>query len=384
MSERSIISLVSNAQVVLNQTHSFSAGPLSNNAVESGNTDMYVYVRYGGGFTAAELINSFMAGTYIHMGNLVVINSRFLGWSIGEDSTRNRRWHGPGITWYDVLTNKITVDRSSVGNALYLVLNLVSGRAANRGSNLKNFVDVEKMVGPKPSDVDYSKSNQQQKSKNFQQQQPLPQNMGNNNQQILMNNTNQGMMNNDFSQPAQRKSTGGNSMWNQMIPQQSFMMNQQHINSPQQPNMMNDQQFQQQMNLQQQVQMINQMNPQQQQQMNPQQQIKMINQLNSQQQQQQMYGQMNPQQQTQMMNQMNIEQHNQMYGQMNQQQQLQMMNQMYPQQRQHLMNQLSSQVNMNQMNPQQQQMMMGNNTQQMMGQNNNNNQNYQQQYYGQR
>jgi hypothetical protein len=44
--------------------------------------------------------------------------------SVQEDVDRHKRWHGNDSTWFDVLTNKISVDRSSVGNALYLILGL--------------------------------------------------------------------------------------------------------------------------------------------------------------------------------------------------------------------------------------------------------------------
>ncbi|KAJ3381067.1 hypothetical protein HDU92_005597 [Lobulomyces angularis] len=134
MSEQSIIALVKNSKVILNQTHSFLPGPLTQFS-QIDPADMLVYVRYNGNFTAPELIMSGMSG-----------------WEIGEDSNRHKKWHGSGVTWFDVLTNKITVDRSSVGNALYLVLNLVAGRAPNKGTK-KNFVSADKFVGPKPSDV---------------------------------------------------------------------------------------------------------------------------------------------------------------------------------------------------------------------------------------
>jgi hypothetical protein len=51
-------------------------------------------VRYNGQFTPPELITAGMSG-----------------WQIGEDKARHNRWHGNvgGVTWFDVLTNKITV-----------------------------------------------------------------------------------------------------------------------------------------------------------------------------------------------------------------------------------------------------------------------------------
>jgi len=129
MSERSIIGLIKNERVILNQTHSFLPGPLSNENAQIEMTDMYVYVRFNAGMS---------------------------GWQIGEDSVRHGRWHGRGgITWFDVLTNKISVDRSSVGNGLYLVLNLLAGRSKHKIA-VKNFVETSKMVGPRPSDVQES------------------------------------------------------------------------------------------------------------------------------------------------------------------------------------------------------------------------------------
>lgn len=92
MSERSIISLVSNASVILNQTHSFLPGPLTPNYQLDPSIDMYLYVRYNNGFTPADLIHGFMSG-----------------WAIGEDKERHRRWHGDGVSWYDVLTNKVNM-----------------------------------------------------------------------------------------------------------------------------------------------------------------------------------------------------------------------------------------------------------------------------------
>ena len=56
-------------------------------------TDMYIYVRYNAQFTPPELITAGMSG-----------------WQIGEDKAIHNTWHGNvGVTWFDVLTNKITV-----------------------------------------------------------------------------------------------------------------------------------------------------------------------------------------------------------------------------------------------------------------------------------
>ncbi|KAJ3073414.1 hypothetical protein HK102_006009, partial [Quaeritorhiza haematococci] len=98
-SERSILSLVAGSPLILGQTHRFLPGPLQNLPFDP-SVDVYVYVRFNNGFTPQELIMSNMTG-----------------WGVAEDSLRHRRWHGGNVTWYDVLTNKISVDRSSIGNA---------------------------------------------------------------------------------------------------------------------------------------------------------------------------------------------------------------------------------------------------------------------------
>ena len=51
-------------------------------------------------------------------------------------------------TWFDVLTNKISVDRSSVGNALYLVLNLASNGGNATG---KNYASIEEWAKSRPT-----------------------------------------------------------------------------------------------------------------------------------------------------------------------------------------------------------------------------------------
>lgn len=113
-------------------THSkrFAPGPLGSLPSNALPVDVYVYVRFNGGFTPPELIHSHMSG-----------------WTVQEDSARHGRWHGDSVTWLDVLTNKISVDRSSVGNALYLVLNLAAGSATESArSGKKNFADLERLA----------------------------------------------------------------------------------------------------------------------------------------------------------------------------------------------------------------------------------------------
>ena len=134
MTELSIYSLVTRANVALNQTHKFEPGPF-NLPKGQDQTDIYVYVRFNGGFTPSELI---------------AIN--MVGWIVKEDTVRHAKWHGESVTWFDVLTNKISVDRSSVGNALYVVLNLAAGSAQEAINGLrKNFANVESWVNIAPS-----------------------------------------------------------------------------------------------------------------------------------------------------------------------------------------------------------------------------------------
>lgn len=136
MSEVAIYSLVTRANVALNQTHRFEPGPFGS-IVGQESIDIYVYVRFNGGFTPSELIAANM-----------------VGWIVKEDTARHTKWHGDSVTWFDVLTNKISVDRSSVGNALYLVLNLAAGSAQDtsfRNSTKKNYADVESWVNVAPS-----------------------------------------------------------------------------------------------------------------------------------------------------------------------------------------------------------------------------------------
>jgi hypothetical protein len=128
MSEKAIFSLVGQTPLVLNKTHRFEPGPLYGGTLNLDETvDVYAYVRYNDGFTPAELIMQYMTG-----------------WTFKEDAVRHGRWHGKNATWFDVLTNKISVDRSSVGNALYLVLNLGtsgSGGGANLGT--RNYAKID-------------------------------------------------------------------------------------------------------------------------------------------------------------------------------------------------------------------------------------------------
>ncbi|KAJ3239485.1 hypothetical protein HDU81_005929 [Chytriomyces hyalinus] len=130
MTESSVLSLVARTRLILNTTHKFEAGIYSASASINSSNDMYVYVRFNNNFTPGSLL-----------GNMA-------GWGVREDMTRHSRWHGPDVTWADVLMNKITVDRSSIGNALYLVTNIAAGgnsQGVIEVNGRKNFADLEKL-----------------------------------------------------------------------------------------------------------------------------------------------------------------------------------------------------------------------------------------------
>ncbi|RKO98570.1 hypothetical protein CXG81DRAFT_28608 [Caulochytrium protostelioides] len=148
MSERAVIALASRSPIVFGETHTFMPGPLQGGPATrpQHGVDVYVWVRFNGGYTPPALIAQ-------HMARYVV----------QEDSLRHERWHGTHVTWGDVLTNRITVDRSSVGNALYLVLNLAvastagsasghggggggMGMGTGMGPGGRNWADLEKLA----------------------------------------------------------------------------------------------------------------------------------------------------------------------------------------------------------------------------------------------
>ncbi|KAL2913303.1 hypothetical protein HK105_207181 [Polyrhizophydium stewartii] len=173
MSESSIFALVGRTPLVLGQTHRFMPGPLYGNHLNlDTSVDVYAYVRYNNGFTPADLISAHMTG-----------------WSVREDAQRHSRWHGHNATWFDVLTNKITVDRSSVGNALYLVLNMAANNSASGVKTLsivrKNHADLSKLAAPQQQQQQPVQSyaptqpvqqpGQQPGQQPVQQQQPLQQ-----------------------------------------------------------------------------------------------------------------------------------------------------------------------------------------------------------------
>lgn len=132
MSEQSVLSLVSRTRLILNTTHKFLAGPYGVQAKVADGVDMYAYVRFNGTFTPAELIQQAMSG-----------------WGLREDMTRHSRWHGLQVTWADVLMNKISVDRSSIGNTLYVVANMAAGGKSTGVIDMhgkKNYADLDKLV----------------------------------------------------------------------------------------------------------------------------------------------------------------------------------------------------------------------------------------------
>ncbi|KAI8919848.1 hypothetical protein DFJ77DRAFT_424610, partial [Powellomyces hirtus] len=134
MTENVIHKLVSRALLRLGVTDQFKPGPIHGNEPINPGIDVYGWVRFNGGFTPPDLIASNM-----------------VAWFVREAPERHGRWHGESVTWFDVLTNKITVDRSSVGNALYIVLNLAAGSNSNIDPKRKNYANLDALTGIAPS-----------------------------------------------------------------------------------------------------------------------------------------------------------------------------------------------------------------------------------------
>ncbi|KAJ3416745.1 hypothetical protein HDV05_000119 [Chytridiales sp. JEL 0842] len=142
MTEAAVLTLVTRQRLILNVTHRFKPGSLSDSIIDA-SMDVYAYVRFNNSFTPAELVSQGIAG-----------------WGVREDMPRHERWHGKEVTWADVLCNKISVDRSSVGNALYLVCNIAAGGNSQgiiEVKGRKNFADLDKLKtrrgldGPPPA-----------------------------------------------------------------------------------------------------------------------------------------------------------------------------------------------------------------------------------------
>ncbi|KAJ3031776.1 UNVERIFIED_CONTAM: hypothetical protein HDU68_000063 [Siphonaria sp. JEL0065] len=130
MTESSVLALVARTRLILDGTHKFQAGIYSASGRIDPSNDIYAYVRFNNQFTPASLLSSMS------------------GWGVREDMTRHARWHGFDVTWADVLMNKITVDRSSIGNALYLVVNIAAGgnsQGVIEVNGRKNFADLDKL-----------------------------------------------------------------------------------------------------------------------------------------------------------------------------------------------------------------------------------------------
>ncbi|KAJ3271972.1 hypothetical protein HDU76_010965, partial [Blyttiomyces sp. JEL0837] len=138
MTENAVLSLVARTRLILNSTHRFEAGPYGQAKITDG-VDIYGFVRFNNAFTSSDLIKSHMTG-----------------WGVREDMDRHARWHGPEVTWADVLMNKITVDRSSIGNTLYVVTNMVAGgnsAGVIEVNGKKNFADLDKLPTKKGLDT---------------------------------------------------------------------------------------------------------------------------------------------------------------------------------------------------------------------------------------
>ncbi|KAJ3178645.1 hypothetical protein HDU87_003468 [Geranomyces variabilis] len=156
MTENVIHKLVSRALLRLGVTDQFKPGPIHGNEPINPAVDVYGWVRFNGGFTPPELIASNM-----------------VAWFVREDPQRHGRWHGESVTWFDVLTNKITVDRSSVGNALYIVMNLAAGGSASGvDAKRKNFANLDAISNIAPSITKSRPAQQpQQNASSYPQQQ---------------------------------------------------------------------------------------------------------------------------------------------------------------------------------------------------------------------
>ncbi|KAJ3072834.1 hypothetical protein HDU98_002805 [Podochytrium sp. JEL0797] len=131
MSEPAVLALVSRTRLILDGTHRFEAGVYSASGSINSGIDIYGYVRFNNQFTPAPLLKN------------------MAGWGVREDMTRHARWHGVEVTWADVLMNKITVDRSSIGNALYLVVNIAAGgnsQGVIEVNGRKNYADLDKLA----------------------------------------------------------------------------------------------------------------------------------------------------------------------------------------------------------------------------------------------
>ncbi|KAJ3111201.1 hypothetical protein HDU96_005901 [Phlyctochytrium bullatum] len=115
-------------------------------------SDVYLYVRYNNNFTPPQLITEHMTG-----------------WGVREDMERHSRWHGADVTWADVLMNKISVDRSSIGNALYLVINIAAGGSSTgvyEMNGRKNIANLDKLPVRHGKDATPTNSNPQTPSIN--------------------------------------------------------------------------------------------------------------------------------------------------------------------------------------------------------------------------
>ncbi|KAJ3063398.1 hypothetical protein HDU99_004852, partial [Rhizoclosmatium hyalinum] len=199
MTETSVLALVARTRLILNGTHRFEPGVYSNSGSINSSNDIYAYVRFNNQFTPGNLLTN------------------MAGWGVREDMTRHARWHGVEVTWADVLMNKITVDRSSIGNALYLVVNIAAGgnsQGVIEVNGRKNFADLEKLptrigldgeaprasvtapVGPSPEQLAELRMKEQQEAMQqlLMQQQMEQQQLMLQQQQMMQQQPSQAMM----------------------------------------------------------------------------------------------------------------------------------------------------------------------------------------------
>jgi hypothetical protein len=106
MSQRSLVSLMQQEAIELGVRHSYAAGPLQRELIER--VDCYVWIKMGDQFVPDD-----------------IVAQNLIGWRIEEDMPRHQRWYrGTAVGWRDTVTQGINVDRSSIGNAIYVLLGM--------------------------------------------------------------------------------------------------------------------------------------------------------------------------------------------------------------------------------------------------------------------
>ncbi len=107
MSQRSLVSLMQREGIELGVRHSYAAGPLRREMIER--VDCYVWVKQGEQFVDEASVAQGM-----------------VGWKIEEDMVRHQGWYGREVGWRETVTQGINVERSSIGNAIYVLLGMAN------------------------------------------------------------------------------------------------------------------------------------------------------------------------------------------------------------------------------------------------------------------